>query len=106
MVALATSAHAQHVARNPGETLRDTLSDGTLGPEMVVVPAGRVLMGSPDTEKGRDFTEGPQVVITISKPFAVSKYEVTWDEWEKCVADRGCSDNSRKAYSATPKRDR
>lgn len=100
MAALASSAHSEEAGRRPGETFRDTLSDGAQGPEMVALPAGRFLMGSPEDEKGRDFTEGPQVEITIAKPFAVGKYELTWDEWEACVAKRGCTDNSRNGYSA------
>lgn len=102
MIVPATSVHAQEATPGPGQTFRDTLGDGTSGPEMVVIPAGRFLMGSPDTEKGRDFTEGPQVAITIPKPFAVGKYELTWDEWDKCVAKGGCQDNSRQAYGANP----
>lgn len=85
-----------------GDTFRDTLSDRTLGPEMVVLPAGKFLMGSPKDEKGRNMSEGPQVEITILKPFAVGKYELTWNEWEACVAKQGCKDNSRKGSSATP----
>lgn len=69
---------------------------------MVVIPAGRFLMGSPENEKSRDFTEGPQVAITIPKPLAVGKYELTWDEWEICVAKRGCQDNSGKGYGSEP----
>ncbi|WP_292155487.1 formylglycine-generating enzyme family protein [Brevundimonas sp.] len=102
MAALATSTHSQEAAYSPGDTVRDALNDGALGPETVVVPAGRFLMGSPDNEKCREIAEWPQVEITISKPFAVGKYELTWDEWEKCVAKQGCQDNSRKGYSATP----
>lgn len=101
MMALAPSAHAHEVGYSLGQTIRDILSDGTVGPEMVVLPAGRFLMGSPPDEKGRDFTEGPQVEITISQPFAVGKYELTWDEWEKCVSKRGCQDNSGRGYSVT-----
>jgi formylglycine-generating enzyme required for sulfatase activity len=102
MIVAATSSHAQDAAPAPGQPFRDTLSDGTSGPEMVVLPAGRFLMGSPDSETGRDFTEGPQVAITIPKPFAVGKYELTWDEWDRCVAKGGCQDNARKAYGANP----
>jgi formylglycine-generating enzyme required for sulfatase activity len=96
------SSHAEQVSHTPGETFRDTLSDHSKGPEMVVLPAGTFLMGSPESENGRDFTEGPQVEITISRPFAVGKYELNWDEWEACVAKKGCKDNSGKAFSATP----
>jgi len=47
-------------------------------------------MGSPDTEKGRDLDEGPQHEVAIPKPFAVARFDVTFDEWDACVADGGC----------------
>jgi len=43
----------------------------------VVVPAGSFTIGSPESEKGRDADEGPQHRVTVAKPFAVGKYEVT-----------------------------
>jgi len=55
------------------------------------VPAGQFTMGSPKNEAGRYDDEGPQHQVTIAKPFAVSKYEVTFDEWDACVADGGCN---------------
>ena len=59
-------------------------------PEMIVVPTGSYEMGSPLSEAGRDDDEGPVHQVTIAKPFAVGKYEVTFDEWDACVADGGC----------------
>ena len=59
-------------------------------PEMVVVPAGSYKMGSPSSEAGRDDDEGPVHQVTIAEPFAVGKYEVTFDEWDACVAGGGC----------------
>ncbi len=60
---------------------------------MVVVPAGEFLMGSPESERGRGRDEGPQHQVAIAQPFAAGKYEVTFAEWDACVADRGCSYN-------------
>jgi formylglycine-generating enzyme required for sulfatase activity len=60
-------------------------------PEMVVVPAGKFLMGSPTTEKDRLDLESPQHEVTISRSFAVSKFELTFDQWEACVQYGGCS---------------
>ncbi len=77
----------------PGDTFRDALSGGGQGPEMVVVPAGTFTMGSPDGEAGRQSDEGPQRTVRIGYQFAVGKYEVTWAEWEACVADGGCSNS-------------
>ena len=80
-------------ARSPGSVFRDRLSGGGQGPEMVVVPSGSFMMGSPSSEKGRRDMEGTQRRVTISKPFAVGKFEVTWAEWEACVADGGCNNS-------------
>jgi len=60
-------------------------------PEMVVVPAGSFMMGSPENEAGRENDEGPQRRVTIAKPFAVGKFEVTSDEWDACVTAGGCT---------------
>ncbi len=59
-------------------------------PEMVVVPAGSFMMGSPESEKGRFDTEGPRHRVTIGSPFAVGVYEVMFAEWDACVAAGGC----------------
>ena len=59
-------------------------------PQMVVVPAGTFLMGSPPDEEGREDDEGPQHAVTIARPFAVGVYEVTVAEWDACAADGGC----------------
>ena len=59
-------------------------------PEMVVVPAGSFLMGSPESEELRDEDEGPVHRVTIARPFAVGVYEATFDEWDACAAGGGC----------------
>jgi formylglycine-generating enzyme required for sulfatase activity len=63
---------------------------------MIVVPAGKFTMGSPESEKGRSGDEGPQHEVTIAKPFAVGKTDITFAEWDICVAAHACpkvSDN-------------
>jgi formylglycine-generating enzyme required for sulfatase activity len=59
-------------------------------PEMVIIPAGSFTMGSPENEPQRKKDEGPQHKVTISKPFAVGKFAVTFAEWDACVAAGGC----------------
>jgi formylglycine-generating enzyme required for sulfatase activity len=74
-------------ALKPKETFRECEKDC---PEMVFIPAGSFMMGSPESETGRLAHEGPQHEVTIAKPFAVSKFEVTWDEWDACAKYYGC----------------
>ncbi|MEL7480088.1 MAG: SUMF1/EgtB/PvdO family nonheme iron enzyme [Pseudomonadota bacterium] len=68
----------------PRETFRECASEGKC-PEMVVVSAGDFVMGSPDTEPGRFTDEGPLHEVAVNR-FAVSKFEITHDEWARCVA--------------------
>ena len=59
-------------------------------PEMVNIPAGQFTMGSPAQELYR----GAEAQHRVSVPaFALGKYEVTFDEWEACVADGGCGNH-------------
>ncbi len=59
-----------------GETFRDCPDC----PEMVVMPGGSFLMGSPANEAGRDESEGPQRKVHI-REFAAGKYDVTRGQW-------------------------
>jgi formylglycine-generating enzyme required for sulfatase activity len=59
-------------------------------PTMIVVPAGRFTMGSPATEADRSASEGPQHEVAITRPFAVGRAEVTFAQWDACVAAGAC----------------
>ena len=76
------------VAAGPkvGEVFRDCAQC----PEMVVVPAGEFLMGSPESEAWRADDEGPVHLVRIAAPFAVGVYEVTFAQWDACEQDGGC----------------
>ncbi|MEO8115952.1 MAG: formylglycine-generating enzyme family protein [Phenylobacterium sp.] len=73
----------------PAEAGPKAFRDCPSCPEMVVVPAGSFMMGSPADEPLRDPDEG-QHRVTFAHPFAVSRYPVTWDQWEACVRDGAC----------------
>ena len=72
--------------QQPGDAFTDRLSDETGAPVMVVIPSGIFQRGSPLSERGRDISEGPRRSVSIGRPFAVSKYEITIAEFEKFVA--------------------
>ena len=59
-------------------------------PAMVVVPPGKFAMGSPESDADGNASERPQHEVTIAKPIAVSKFEVTFEEWDGCVAAAAC----------------
>ena len=58
-------------------------------PELIVVPAGSFLMGSPPYEEGRSHGEGPQRWVTIGHSFAVGRFAITVDEFKEFVNDTG-----------------
>ena len=76
----------ERASEKPGRRFRDC----PVCPEMVVVPAGSFMMGSPPSEADRHADEGPAHRVTISDPLAVGVYEVTFSEWEACVRGGGC----------------
>ena len=65
--------------------------DCNVCPEMVVVPAGKFDMGSDGSEQGHNANEAPRHAVTFARPFAIGKYEVTFDEWDACVAEKACA---------------
>ncbi|MEK1933888.1 MAG: caspase family protein, partial [Pararhizobium sp.] len=69
----------------PGMIIRDCADC----PEMVVIPAGRFMMGSPANEAGRGDNENSQHAVTIAKPFAAGKFEVTVTEFQKFIQASG-----------------
>jgi formylglycine-generating enzyme required for sulfatase activity len=48
--------------------------------EMVAIPSGKFMMGSPASERGRDHNESPQHQVTV-QPFFIGKYPVTQSCW-------------------------
>ena len=99
------SASAERALKS-GQTFRECAKNC---PEMVVIPAGTFVMGSPDGEKpvigldgkpkpgaaaaaeeGRRPDEGPQHEVKIGYAFAAGKYAVTFDEWDECVKLGAC----------------
>ncbi len=54
--------------------------------EMVAIPGGTFLMGSPESETGRRDNEGPQHQVTISG-FYLGKYQVTQAQWQAAMGN-------------------
>ena len=62
------------------------LADGGEGPQMVIIPSGRYLMGGPDGEEESFSDERPQHLVTIARPFAMACYASSFDEYDCFVA--------------------
>ena len=64
--------------------------DGKVKLEMVLVPAGKFKMGSPESEKARRNDE-KQHEVTLTKPFYMGKHEVTQEQWEAVMGSNPSS---------------
>jgi formylglycine-generating enzyme required for sulfatase activity len=82
----AEAALERLVPGNP--VIRDRLGDGSPGPEMVIIPAGSFLMGSPPHERGRYEDETPHPV-RIGRSFAIGRYEVMFHEYDRFASASG-----------------
>ena len=68
-------------ALKPGDSFRECAQDC---PEMLVIPAGSFTMGGSGFNSNT-INAQPQHMVTLTKPFALSKYQVTFADWEACV---------------------
>jgi formylglycine-generating enzyme required for sulfatase activity len=84
---VAAPAGPETVARRDADLPDLTVfRDASFAPELVVVPAGGFLMGSSEEEDER-----PQHHVTIARRFAIGRYPVTFDEY-----DRFCDKTQRE----------
>ena len=70
----------------PGKVFKDCAKC----PQMVVLPGGSFVMGSPPGEERRTTYENPQRRVRI-RTFAIGRFEVTFAEWDACVSAGGCT---------------
>ena len=59
-------------------------------PDMVVIPSGAFVMGSPTSEIGHRADETPRDGPVNIRSLAVGKFPVTFAQWDACVAGGGC----------------
>jgi formylglycine-generating enzyme required for sulfatase activity len=89
-------------------TPHDTFKDCSDCPEMVVIPAGTFMMGSPESEAGHSVVEGPQTSVSVGQ-FAAAKF----GQWQAFVnatsrplmggcAFSGFKDTTRKDWASNP----
>jgi formylglycine-generating enzyme required for sulfatase activity/uncharacterized caspase-like protein len=84
VVTVNAKGQATKPSRKQAQYFSENLGDG-VSLEMVAIPGGTFLMGSPATEKGHDDRESPQHKVTV-KSFFMGRYPVTQAQWRVVVA--------------------
>lgn len=72
--------------------------------EMVAIPGGTYMMGSPENEPLRNNNEGPVREVKID-PFFMGKIEVTWDEYLTFFKQTGAQGKTTDTYISTDQGD-
>lgn len=94
------SVAGKETCLKPGDVFRDCAEC----PEMVAIPAGGFMMGSPESSGYDD--ERPQHKVKIAEPFAVSKFEISFAQWDACdpcatANDKGWGRGTRLAINVS-----
>jgi formylglycine-generating enzyme required for sulfatase activity/serine/threonine protein kinase len=82
----AVAARAQQ-AEWAGRIGRPIAFTNQFGIEMLLIPPGSFLMGSPPTEPGHQPDE-QQVEVTLTQPFYLGRTEITQQQWEAVMGTR------------------
>jgi formylglycine-generating enzyme required for sulfatase activity len=81
----------------PAESVKPKLADGQMirdcatCPELIVINAGQFAMGEGSEGLEHQVSLTATQEVTIAAPFAIGRYEITFDEWSQCVGDGGCT---------------
>ncbi|WP_422925791.1 formylglycine-generating enzyme family protein [Singulisphaera sp. PoT] len=78
----APAAPAPAATKDAFKNYTETIPGTDVKFDMVAIPGGKFLMGSPSSEEKRNEDEGPQHEVELA-PFWMGKCEVTWDEFDE-----------------------
>ena len=84
---VAGGARGSDAPPTPAPEVKTIDLDGGVTLELVKIPAGEFMMGSPESEKGHQTDEGPQHRVRIEKPFYMGKHPVTQAQWRAVMGD-------------------
>jgi formylglycine-generating enzyme required for sulfatase activity len=71
----------RQTAASPAAAYVETIPGTSISFDMVLIPSGSFMIGSPASEAGRSPDEGPQQQVRI-QPFWMGRTEITWDEYD------------------------
>src|SRR5690606_7235867 len=83
----------------PFSSYTETIPGSAVSFEMIAVPGGQFVMGSPQDEPGRKEDEGPIHTVDID-PFWMGKHEITWEEFELFVYPEMSKETTDRLASA------
>lgn len=93
--------------RRPGESFVDAMADGGFsGPRMRVLPVGRFRMGSPESEVGRNASEGPPRSVRVPRGIAMGQSEITVADFRAFVEATGYRTDAENAGSSSAYQER
>jgi formylglycine-generating enzyme required for sulfatase activity len=82
---LTQAGQQKPVPRSPAAALERSATWKERAEEWVWIEPGRFLMGSPESEPGRDADEGPQHEVAIGRGFYLGKYPITQGQWREVM---------------------
>jgi formylglycine-generating enzyme required for sulfatase activity len=59
----------------------------SIGMKLVLIPAGTFTLGSPSSEPGRSYDEGPQHRVEVRQPFYLGAFEVTQEQYARVMGN-------------------
>lgn len=77
------NSNAQEISWAKVAKVKDSYSN-SLGMEMMFIPAGSFMMGSPEDERGCSYSE-TQHKVTLTKSFLIGSCEVTQKQWQEIM---------------------
>ena len=100
LVAPFTETNAKEVQREVAKILKKEVEEKVdfgkgIKLDLVLIPAGTFMMGSPENEKGR-YDNETQHEVTLTKPFYMGKYAVTQEQWEAVMGNNPSGDKGPK----------
>lgn len=75
----------------PTQAAGQPFRDCATCPELVGIAPGRFMMGAGSEGLGQQVSAITTLDVAIVAPFAIGRYEITFDEWNQCVTDGGCT---------------
>jgi formylglycine-generating enzyme required for sulfatase activity len=94
-------AEARRAKAQPPGNYTETIPDTKVSFDMVAIPGGTFVMGSPANEPGRSDDEGPAHQVRIA-PFWMERTEVTWDEYDAFAFATSLAGAGRSSGTAAP----